>query len=163
MIKQIITALMITITPPVAGDEIVGTAWLKDGDSFVINKQEIRVLGLNTPEWGNPWGKTAKFYLLNRIKGKELTCTHDNQYGKYKRLLASCTVDGGNIAAWLIKSGMACATRKYDKTFVKEEMFARKHRLGIWGAYNTESEAMQQYAPRPYLCWPDKFKRGQKK
>ena len=87
-----------------------------DGDSLHIRgiATQIRLWGLDAPEW-NEKGGTAATRMLERIAGREqLDCTvidHD----RYGRIVGRCNrTDGQDIAALMIRSGTATEYRRYS-------------------------------------------------
>lgn len=48
---------------------VAGRAYVIDGDSIVIQKTQIRLFGIDAPELNHPYGKKAKWALLNLCKG----------------------------------------------------------------------------------------------
>ncbi len=114
-----------------------GVAEIIDGDSLRLNGQELRLKGLDAPEYRqtctdasgreNPCGKTARQALVALAARRELTCT---EYGKdrYGRGLVRCMADGRDIGEAMVLQGMAVAFGGYEA----EEAAARTARRGIW-------------------------------
>jgi endonuclease YncB( thermonuclease family) len=79
-----------------------------DGDTLVVNKSSVRLLGINTPEKGEPYFDEAKSFLeivaLN--KTIELEKTEEDK-DKYNRLLRYIFLDNKNINAELVRNGFA--------------------------------------------------------
>ena len=123
--------------------EIISTTKviITDGDTIKFNNKKIRLHGIDTPEikqlCKNKEGKDykcgikAKLALINLIFNQQVKC---NIHGtdKYKRLIATCFVKDININKWLVKEGWALAYRKYSKDYVKEELFAKNNKIGLW-------------------------------
>jgi endonuclease YncB( thermonuclease family) len=87
-----------------------------DGDSFMYDGDEYRLLGADAPETdsphlsGNqePYGTQAKNYLADRIrKATRLEIVTDSEKDKYRRKLAYLIADGENLSAALVKVGLA--------------------------------------------------------
>lgn len=129
----------------------VGSAWLAkqneitlqgaykiiDGDSLFVRGQEIRLLGIDAPEYrqtctlqnGNsyPCGKQSRHHLAKLAKIAKLNCTGWEE-DKYQRLLAQCRAGDVDINARMVKDGWAVSYGDYEG----EETQARKRRSGVW-------------------------------
>lgn len=129
----------------------VGSAWLAkqnevilqgqykiiDGDSLIVKGQEIRLLGIDAPEYrqtctfqnGKAYkcGKQSRLHLLKLAKSGKLKCTGWEE-DKYQRLLAICEAGGVEINSHMVKDGWAVSYGGY----AREEAQARKLALGVW-------------------------------
>ena len=113
---------------------------VKDGDSIVLNGEEIRFSGIDTPELKQTCiyknqevicGVFAKMLLIEKIGNKTPVCISEGK-DIYKRTLAECFIDGESLSSFLVRSGYAFAYRKYSKKFIEDEEFARANKLGLW-------------------------------
>jgi endonuclease YncB( thermonuclease family) len=93
-----------------------------DGDTFVVTVEEwpplfgreipVRVTGIDTPELRGRCQKEidlanrAKGYTTNFLKGSEITLSNLGR-DKYFRILADVTVDGKDLAEWLLRNHLA--------------------------------------------------------
>ncbi len=83
-----------------------------DGDTIEINwsgkKETVRLLGINTPEKGEPFYIEAKNFLNSTLIGKEilLELGRDDR-DRYDRLLRYVIYDGENINEKIISEGYA--------------------------------------------------------
>ena len=110
-----------------------------DGDTFrTQNGETIRLLGINTPEMGNPGADIAKDFLLLLILNKNVRLKKDiTDKDDYGRLLRYVYVNGNFINAELVRMGYA-ETRFYppDTLYRKEleglEKIAVRNRRGLW-------------------------------
>ena len=83
-----------------------------DGDSFVIEDvlSEIRLWGLDAPEWNEAGGSKATAALTALANGRIVSCLH-LYWDKHAHIVARCTLqDGRDIGREMITMGMA---RKY--------------------------------------------------
>lgn len=90
-----------------------------DGDTFTLSGQSrrIRVWGLDAPEWNHRGGSTATTTLRRMISGKRLRCAILD-IDRYGRLVAQCFLpDGRDIAAEMIRSGVATEYCRYSRGF----------------------------------------------
>jgi endonuclease YncB( thermonuclease family) len=121
---------------------IHGIARVTDGDTIKINDIRIRFHGIDAPESaqtclhadGNLWncGKTATRYLKNIILDKPISC-EQKDVDRYGRIVAVCSIDGNDLNASMVDSGMALAYRTYSKDYVDNEASAKRSGLGMWG------------------------------
>ena len=114
--KNLTTTLLFFIfsLSVVTAQTISGTVIkVKDGDSFVLlvgdNPIEIRVNGIDCPEYNQPYGDVAKKFTSDNCLDKTITVTV-NQEGKdkYGRTLATVALENGSdLAQELLKKGLA--------------------------------------------------------
>ncbi len=52
--------------------ELCGRAWVIDGDTIDIGGTRIRLAGIDAPELDHPYGKNAKWALINLCKGQKI-------------------------------------------------------------------------------------------
>ena len=52
---------------------IVGKCHVIDGDTIHIGKKKIRFAGINAPELDEPYGKQAKWAMVELCKGQQIT------------------------------------------------------------------------------------------
>jgi micrococcal nuclease len=89
---------------------IVGKCHVIDGDTIVIGKQHIRFAGMNAPELNEPFGKQAKWALVELCKGQVITA-YPNGETSYNRVVAKCFLpDGRDLAAEMVKMELALDT-----------------------------------------------------
>jgi len=103
-----------------AGDLIPGTVkqiydgdglWLEDGDGNPNTFLQIRLFGINAPEWNHFGGKEAKEFLVGRIKGQHVRCTVRDIDRKYSRPVSICLDDAGNdLSCAIVWAGHAVVT-----------------------------------------------------
>ena len=113
-----------------------------DGDSLRIGKDEIRIAGIDAPEYrqlcgdgaGGQWacGKAAREALVALVAAGGLRCTACAR-DRYGRSLADCTTDAGDVAAALARAGFAegAGDDRFDP-HEREIAQARAARRGIW-------------------------------
>jgi endonuclease YncB( thermonuclease family) len=118
--------------------EIVGRAYIIDGDSLSVGGVEIRLYGIDAPEFrqicrraARPWacGKGAARFLRQLIGGRELRC-RPREEDVYRRTVAVCFVEGSDLGAAMVRAGQAVAYGAYGA----EEQDARQAQRGIWSS-----------------------------
>lgn len=122
---------------PVPGDPLSsGRAEALDGDSIRMNGEELRLQGIDAPEYSQPctrggqkWecGREAARNLRRLIARAPITCV-GYERDRYNRLLVTCRSLGVDLGAAQVKAGLAIANGDY---FV-EEAEARNETRGIW-------------------------------
>lgn len=81
-----------------------------DGDSLVLSTgEEIRLAGIDAPEWYAPQGPAAKQLLASLVLGKTVKITRLEQ-GYYGRVIADLTIDGQDVGSALARAGLADIT-----------------------------------------------------
>lgn len=99
------------------GDTIIGKVWVIDGDSIRLThpdytKSEIRIFGIDAPEYTTKAGKSAKYYLINLVKSgnRMATCTIID-IDHYNRYVSQCFINTNNgemdLGETLLKKGHA--------------------------------------------------------
>lgn len=113
-----------------------------DADTVYFGDEKIRLQGIDAPETDQTCldaagqaflcGLEAKAALVKHFDGKSWTCQASG-IDRYRRTLATCTVDGQDVGKWLVKEGWALAFRRYSKVYVPDEDEARRAKRGLWG------------------------------
>ena len=74
--KTTVTETVVTevTTQTTTVQEIIsGKCHVIDGDTISIGRQKIRLAGIDAPELHNPYGKKAKWALVELCKGQNIT------------------------------------------------------------------------------------------
>lgn len=94
--------------------EVRGRAWVIDGDTIDISGTRIRLAGIDAPEMDHPYGRNAKWTLLNLCKGQEVRAVFDGDLS-HDRTVATCYLpDGRDLSAEMVKAGMAIDWPKFS-------------------------------------------------
>lgn len=138
---HVIAALCALGIPAVAhAQAIKGPAEVIDGDSLRVAGTEVRLFGIDAPEYsqtcfsnGSPiaCGAMAKDMLEGMIGGAKLTCLSKG-IDTHGRTVAVCRTSGVDVGAALVEAGWAIAFRRYGDDYVGAETRARAARAGIW-------------------------------
>jgi len=114
-----------------------------DGDSLRVKRGkeviEIRLYGIDCPEWGQDYGNKAKRYT--KAKAYQRTVTVESRdVDRYGRTVALVSSSGRLINRELVRAGLAWMYPKYCKEqplcseLKKLQNKAKKRRLGLWRA-----------------------------
>jgi endonuclease YncB( thermonuclease family) len=140
----------VTVTP--------GTADIIDGDSFRLGKDEIRLNGIDAPEYRQTcrdekkrdWncGREAADALRRLVRGREVDCTGLDA-DRYGRLVSRCNAGGIELNAEMVRLGWAVAYTRHGTFYVAQENEARRERRGIWrGTFDPPEDWRESHRPR---------------
>ena len=130
--------------------EIVsGQLTVVDGDSFRrADGIRVRLLGIDTPERGEPFYEEAKLRLAELLQDTELNYKHGRRrFDRYGRELAFVYADGILLNRVLLAEGLACAYFFMDDlsnpalvdSLCDAQQQARALELGIWSLPEPET------------------------
>jgi endonuclease YncB( thermonuclease family) len=120
-----------------------GNTFVIDGDSLKVGGKEVRLFGLDAPEYSQKCldqkekeyecGKISQQFLINLAGGKQVVCYYAER-DKYNRYLGKCFVDKISINEEIVKNGMAVIYNftESDPKMDKLESLAKEKKLGIW-------------------------------
>lgn len=128
---------------------LTGKAYVTDGDGIRVARQEVRIAGLDAPEWDQKakhqdgyWfnhGQRVKSALIREIGGQHVEVSVEG-VDKFGRLLGTVTYNGKDIGAWLVREGHAIAA--YSDRYKHIERAARAAKRGMWAhAHNFDPRA----------------------
>ena len=136
-------ALAVGLSAAVCADET--KTWLEgrvvavvDGDTAVVSvdgaSREIRLAGIDAPEYRQPWSRRAKRALTERVAGKPVRI---KQIGvdRYGRTVGELYTDDVCVGCELVREGHAWVYRRYsdDAVLTLLEDQARAAGRGLWG------------------------------
>ncbi len=120
---------------------------VKDGDSVRVSlggqQLEVRLAGIDAPEYQQPFGEQAKQALVNLVSDRavKLVGQEKDRYGRTLALLVRAE-DDLDINAELVRQGAAWVHPKFgDPRWFLLEQQARGSRRGLWSS------------PRPVPPW----------
>jgi len=121
-----------------------GTVDIIDGDSFRRGKNEIRLSGIDAPEYrqicrdenGSDWncGREAARALRGLVSGRNVDCAGLDA-DRYGRLVSRCTVGDIELNSEMVRLGWAVAYRHHGTLgtlYLRQEAEARRDKRGIW-------------------------------
>ncbi len=110
-----------------------------DGDTVILDDDNrVRLIGINTPEYGMYFYGEAKEVLEVLVLKKEVKLEKDiSEKDKYGRLLRYMYVGELMVNLEMVKRGFANAFTyppdvKYSEIFLEAERHARSNDLGLW-------------------------------
>ena len=119
---------------------ITGKAKVIDGDTIHIDKNKIRLHGIDAPErnqnclYNNQeWacGKESTSALKKLINNQLINCKIKS-IDRYNRYVAICFANKINLNKLMVKKGWATSYKYYSMDFILEEESARLNKEGIW-------------------------------
>ncbi|EOR7867412.1 thermonuclease family protein [Escherichia coli] len=110
-----------------------------DGDTVEImsdgSTTRIRLSGIDAPEKAQPFGQRSKQALTHIVAGKKVKAVGDKR-DRYGRLLATLMLEGRDVNATQVYSGMAWVYRYQghasEPAYLRYERDARIARRGLW-------------------------------
>ena len=126
-----------------------------DGDTIDVQLrngriERVRILGADTPETVDPrkpvqcYGPEASAYTARRLFGQLVRLEDDvERHDIYGRRLAYVYLHGANFEEELLRKGYARLlviepNHAHARAFLDDELNARAHRVGLWGACESE-------------------------
>jgi endonuclease YncB( thermonuclease family) len=120
-----------------------------DGDSLREGSTEIRLFGIDAPEYKQTCldqnrltygcGKRASEELRDLVALGKLTCV-SSEVDRYHRAISRCKVGPLDINREMVLRGWAVAFVRYSSDYVPAQLQARKAKRGLW-AGNFEDPA----------------------
>ena len=108
------------VQPELTLETLQGSCHVIDGDTIVIGKQKIRFAGMNAPELNEPYGKQAKWALVELCKGQTITAYPTGETS-FDRIVAKCFLpDGRDLAAEMVKMELALDIPHFPNADYKE-------------------------------------------
>src|ERR1700734_1304720 len=105
-------------------DDLIGQASIIDGDTVEIHNSRIRVFGIDAPESDQlcrneeselyRCGQKASNALFDYINRRPVNCVEVDR-DRYGRIVGVCSVEGMDVADWLVRNGFALDWPKYSK------------------------------------------------
>jgi endonuclease YncB( thermonuclease family) len=141
-IRRLVAAAGLVIAAVLSAPAFAEEARAIDGDTIGIGATSIRLHGIDAPEMKQqcgdwPAGELAQEALAAMIIGRTVACEGRGR-DRFGRTLASCKVDGFDLSAEMVRSGMALALVRYSRDYADLEAEAKAARRGMHG-YSCEA------------------------
>ena len=140
---------LLSSTPAAAQDGFSGAGRAIDGDSLYVGSKEVRLFGIDAPEYtqtcnrnGQPWscGAIAAGQLSKLINGKSVQCEAVDM-DEHGRTVARCTVGSIDVNRTMVALGYAIAYRYYSSDYASAEESAKVNKRGLWaGTFEMPSQ-----------------------
>lgn len=139
-LRSLLVLAVLSVPVPSWGTELAGRARVIDGDTLEIAGQKVRLFGIDAPELdqrcdqdGRVWacGLAARDMLTGAVGRQRLTCAVQD-IDRYGRNVAICFAGDQDVAALVVRNGMAIAYRRYSGRYVNAEAAARREGVGLW-------------------------------
>ena len=153
MIKLLLNFIVIFfLVQNLNSEEIYGNPKIIDGDTVHINSKKIRLKGIDAPEMRQQCKKVfleisaivkfkikkdyscgviSKEKLIHKINKSQIKCVSSGR-DRYKRYLATCYKNKINLNKWMVRNGLAVAYKRYSKDYLRDEIYAKENKLGLW-------------------------------
>ena len=123
---------------------LTGKCYVVDGDTIRNGKVSLRLAGIDAPELEHPWGKKAKWELVQLCKGQLITAEIEPEIS-YDRVVATCFLpDGRDLSAEMVERGLALDWPKFSGgkyAHLEPEGIRKKH----WKAAARQRGHMQVF------------------
>ncbi len=155
LLQLLFVPIALSIATAASAAPIYGLASAKDGDSLMVGQTEVRLFGVDAPEFdqsckrgGQNWacGAEAADRLSRLVTGKQVRCTSMGT-DQYNRTLGRCTVGMTDINRTVVATGYAVAYRRYSSDYVSAEETAKVNRRGMWAGPFEMPSAYRQDEP----------------
>jgi endonuclease YncB( thermonuclease family) len=132
--------LAVACAPASAAQTFSGYARSIDGDSLYVGETEVRLFGIDAPEWTQTCinnrkpgacGEAAADQLSKLVTGKKMSCEKID-IDEHGRTVARCQAGGVDVNRAMVSSGYATAYRHYSADYIPDEERAKVAKLGIW-------------------------------
>lgn len=133
--------LVIFVSPVLAGEPFYGSVVkVIDGDSLLLSTGEkvieIRLYGVDSPEYNQPFSGKAKALAQRSVLGEKVL-VRPVAYDSYRRLVAIVEYDGRTLNSELIGAGLAWVyphfcRKKICLSWQQREDAAREKKKGLW-------------------------------
>jgi endonuclease YncB( thermonuclease family) len=133
--------------------DVTGVAEAIDGDSLRVGGVEVRLIGIDAPEFAqtcivggreSPCGREARSHLRRLAGGGLVTCVGAER-DRYGRMLGRCRVRGIDINAAMVRDGYAVAFGAHHA----EEAEAKAAYRGLWAGTFERPQDWRRTHQRP--------------
>jgi len=115
-----------------------------DGDTLVVLSEgdaqhKIRLAGIDAPERGQPYGRTSKSHLSERVAGRFVVVDWQKR-DRYARIVGKVVLAGEDVCLEQVEAGLAWHYKRYQaeqtpadrEAYAQAEEEAREARRGLW-------------------------------
>lgn len=143
-----------------------GNASAKDGDSLMLNGTEVRLHGIDAPEYNQscgaaqgeyPCGREAAMALRSLLRGRTINC-RSMDTDRYGRAVSICRDGDLEINREMVRQGWAVAYIRHSFGYVRAQKEAKAAKRGIWQG---KFELPENYRARNRMTLSDAVSGGQ--
>ena len=146
LIRSLPALLFLVFAGLAMADDLTGQVSVVDGDTLEIHGTRIRLWGIDAPESSQlcraqdsnlyRCGAASANDLNSFIARRPISCVPLN-LDQYGRTVATCSVNGADLAEWLVRNGLALDWPQYSKgKYDAAQREAERAGLGMWkGSY----------------------------
>lgn len=133
MIPTLLAITLALMTPELTGKVVA----IADGDTLTVLVDKvgvkIRLDGIDAPERAQPFGTRSREKLSELVFGKTVRVVTKGS-DRYGRTIGVVFIDGENVNAKMIESGLAWHYKRYstDAELDRLERDARREKRGLW-------------------------------
>jgi endonuclease YncB( thermonuclease family) len=159
----VLAALILVPASAAAADNLAGQASVIDGDTLEIHGTRIRLWGVDAPESSQLCrGEDSLQYRCGAKAANELDAFIAKRpvdcipisLDQYRRTVATCSVDGVDLADWLVRNGLALDWPNIPRANSTLSS-AKLNTLGVvFGGVATSSLGYIEYASEPAEVQP---------
>ena len=133
-------SLLLAALPALGADSFSGKVTdVSDGDTLVIGNggrvRVVQIAGIDAPELNQEYGKDARDFIKEMTKGKKVTVEILEQKTP-QSLVARISVDGKDLAATLVESGLAWTEQGSAADLQTAQEKAKSGKQGLWAGTN---------------------------
>jgi endonuclease YncB( thermonuclease family) len=157
---SVLLSMLLAAAP---GHSFDGLGRAKDGDSLMVGAREVRLFGIDAPEWGQTckrggqdWacGQDAAEELSKLVTGRHVSCVAVDT-DAHGRTVAQCTANEVDVNRAMVATGYAVAYRHYSTAYVSAEETAKVNQRGIWaGTFEMPTQYRYEEFTRPVAAKP---------
>jgi len=138
--RNLLLLIMVFLASPVLAFSFEGqVVKVKDGDSLVVLRDtvkrtsEVRLAGIDAPEYNQPWGRPSRAGLKRLVEGQTVRVEVVDK-DRYGRLVGKVYVGKAYVNAAMTQSGNAWAFSRYlpDREIRAGHDAARAAGRGLW-------------------------------
>jgi endonuclease YncB( thermonuclease family) len=134
--------IFVAVRSTAVADSLTGQVSIIDGDTVEMHGTRIRLWGIDAPEANQlcrgedslqyRCGAKAANDLHAFVASRVVACM-PIKLDRYRRTVASCSVDGADIGHWLVLNGLAIDWPTYSLgKYADAQADAEVHQRGIW-------------------------------
>lgn len=143
--KSILFSCLFLFSLTAAADQIEGkVVGVADGDTLTVlddqkTHHKIRLMGIDAPEKGQPYGDASKRSLSDLVFG-QLVIVDFTKRDRYGRVIGKVIRNGKDLNVEQVRRGMAWHYKTYQNEqeiddrslYANEEYLAQRDRRGLW-------------------------------